>query len=291
MPRPSSIDIAKDDIKSFFSKNVGRVVSTLELYNIIWTHSDQWGIATSLHHKKVTSQLVTKGIIKLIELEHPSKGNKKLYAPHDWKDDPFEIGMQITTDVYFTHYTAMVVHGLTDQIPKSYFVNYERPTPSIKAEIDQEIIDENFSKPLKRSSNIYSYHDFKFYLLQGVHTGHLGVKDFGNDVKSLCTDLERTLIDITVRPGYSGGVTEVLEAFTRAKETININQLVSYIKKIQHAYPYHQAIGFYMERAGYPESHLKLIKEIGINYKFYLSHGIRNPKFSSDWNIVYPNGF
>ena len=291
MPKRSSIDIAKNKIKSFFSKNVGRVVSTNELYNIIWTHSDQWGIAASLHHKKVASQFVTKGIIKLIELEHTTKGDKKLYAPYNWKDDPFEIGMNLSRNVYFTHYTAMVIHGLTDQIPKSYFVNYERPTPTIRGEIDQEIIDENFSRPLKRSSNIYSYDDFKFYLLQGVHTGQLGVQDFGNNFKSLCTDLERTLIDITVRPAYSGGVTEVLEAFIRAKESINFNQLVLYLKQIQHAYPYHQAIGFYMERAGYTESHLEILKEMGINYKFYLSHGIRKPKISNDWNIVYPDGF
>ncbi|WP_421893849.1 type IV toxin-antitoxin system AbiEi family antitoxin domain-containing protein [Marinoscillum sp.] len=291
MPRRSSIDIAKDQIKSFFTENVGRVISTNELYNIIWAHSDQWGIASSLHHEKIASQLVAKGIIKLIELEHDSKGSKKLYAPYDWKDDPLEIGAHLTRGVYFTHYTAMAIHGLTDQIPKSYFINYERPTPSVRGEVDQDIIDKNFSKPLKRSSNIYSYHDFKFYLLQGVHTGHLGVQDFGVDFKFSCTNLERTLIDITVRPTYSGGVTEVLEAFIRARESIDINQLLSYLKRIQYAYPYHQAIGFYMECAGYSKSHLELLKKMGINYKFYLSHGIRTPKLSSEWNIIYPNGF
>ena len=41
------------------------------------------------------------------------------------------------------------------------------------------------------------------------------------------TNIERTLIDATVRPLYSGGVYEVFEAYRRAAEHISVNKLAA----------------------------------------------------------------
>ena len=75
------------------------------------------------------------------------------------------------------------------------------------------------------------------------------------------TNLERTLIDITVRPVYSGGVFEVAKAFELAKEKLSVNSLTAMLKKLEYTYPYHQAVGFYLERAGYKSSLLDLLRK------------------------------
>jgi len=105
------------------------------------------------------------------------------------------------------------------------------------------------------------------------------------------TRLERTLIDITVRPAYAGGIYQVLEAYKGAKERISVNTLIATLKKLDYVYPYHQAIGFYMERAGYEESRTERLLQMGVSLDFYLVHGIKNPDYDSKWRLFYPKGF
>ena len=66
------------------------------------------------------------------------------------------------------------------------------------------------------------------------------------------TNLERTLIDITVRPPYAGGIrNEVLQAYRAARDRASVDRLMSILDELSYVYPYHQAVGFLMEAAGY----------------------------------------
>ena len=64
------------------------------------------------------------------------------------------------------------------------------------------------------------------------------------DLDLRTTTLERTLIDIAVRPFYAGGVAEVAKACEMAKnKEVSVNRLASMLTKMHFGYPYHQAIG------------------------------------------------
>ena len=104
------------------------------------------------------------------------------------------------------------------------------------------------------------------------------------------TKLERTLIDIAVRPSYAGGVFQVLEAYRRAKDHISTGVLVATLKKLDYVYPYHQAIGFYMQRAGYTEAQYNRLKSAGLNYDFYLTYDLREKEFAPEWRLFFPKG-
>jgi predicted transcriptional regulator of viral defense system len=105
------------------------------------------------------------------------------------------------------------------------------------------------------------------------------------------TNVERTLIDITVRPGYAGGVFEVLKAFRNAKGKVSINKLTAMLKTLGYVYPYHQAIGFYLDRAGvYDESSIRLLRKIEMSHDFYLAHAMNDPEYSKDWRLFFPQG-
>jgi len=128
--------------------------------------------------------------------------------------------------------------------------------------------------------------------VNGKQTGQLEVGSVMLDGEEYrATKLERTLIDITVRPAYGGGVHQVLEAYQRAKDRASVSTILATLKKLAYVYPYHQAIGFYMQRAGYDAKRYDRLKALGLHHNFYLAHDIREREFDSDWRLFYPKGF
>ena len=123
--------------------------------------------------------------------------------------------------------------------------------------IPQENIDKAFSKPMRTTNNYFDYNNQRIYILNGQYTNNLGViEQEGIRV----TNIERTLIDITVRPQYSGGVyDEFSNIFKKAKGEASANRIAAYLQKLDYSYPYHQAIGLYLEKAGYKENAIRLL--------------------------------
>src|SRR5262249_7990404 len=132
---------------------------------------------------------------------------------------------------------------------------------------------------------------YKVYLLNGKSVGKVGVITMNFAGVSLpVTNIERTLIDVTVRPEYAGGVDTVFAAYQAAKGRFSVNRLVSYLKQMKYVYPYHQAIGFYLEQAAYPASALALLRRLPIAHKFYLAYQMPKTRFSEHWSLFYPEG-
>ena len=179
-------------------------------------------------------------------------------------------------------------------MPKIINVNAEqKEKPRYSSHLEQGRIDFAFRKPTRLTTNVVEYEGYQIRLLNGVHTGNLGVVELpGPEGEPLrITELERTLIDIAVRPEYSGGVFEVLQAYRRAGGQVSINRLAALLKSIDYVYPYHQAIGFYLEMAGtYKKSQIALLRKFEVTHDFYLMHQIKEPEYSSQWRLFYPKG-
>lgn len=139
---------------------------------------------------------------------------------------------------------------------------------------------------------IYQHDGWDVTVINGKNTGALGVEDVHGPANERVkvTSIERTLIDIVVRPEYSGGIFNVLDAYRAAKDRVSTNRLMSVLKKLDYIYPYHQSIGFLMERAGFDFKRYSRLKEPGIELNFYLSHGITDPMYSEEWKLYYPSG-
>ena len=71
----------------------------------------------------------------------------------------------------------------------------------------------------------------------------------------------------------------------------SVNKMISYLKRLEFIYPYHQAIGFYLERAGYTNTQLSLVEKIEKKYDFYLDYGMKETDYSKKWRLFYPKGF
>jgi hypothetical protein len=61
------------------------------------------------------------------------------------------------------------------------------------------------------------------------------------------------------------------------------------IEELHYVYPYHQAIGFYPQRAGLDLKSLSSLRKLELKYDFFLVHGMKKTKFDSQWRIHYPH--
>jgi predicted transcriptional regulator of viral defense system len=204
----------------------------------------------------------------------------------------YAVALSVKNKSYLTHGSAMFLHGLAEGDSETVHVNYEQSPKPRGSGLTQEGIDRAFANRQRQSNLTYQYEGYRIVVINGKSTSGLEVGSLpgaGGELLDV-TNLERTLIDITVRPSYAGGVTKVLRAFERAEGQVSINTLVSTLKKLDYVYPYHQAIGFYMQKAGYPEGHLKKLLKLGLNFDFYLSHELPTGKkiYDGEWRIIYP---
>jgi predicted transcriptional regulator of viral defense system len=127
-----------------------------------------------------------------------------------------------------------------------------------------------------------------------MNTEELGVVTLGATFEAVkvnvrVTDLERTLIDLVVRPAYAGGPDEVLNAFRIAKNRASPERIAELLKRLNYTYPFHQAIGLYMDAAGYPEADLALFKKKRMQFDFYLAPQMSSKKFVDQWRIHVPD--
>lgn len=202
-----------------------------------------------------------------------------------------QVFLTLKRGCHFSHYTAVKLHGLTEQVPKTTYLNFEQGLSSnSKGKLTQGAIDAAFKRPVRTTKYVAETDEFRVCLLNGRNTGYLGVEAIDGDWMR-ATNVERTLIDIAVRPVYSGGVHEVLNAYRHAMDRVSVNRLASMLAELQFIYPYHQVIGCYLERAGYRPAMLDLLRRFPMEFDFYLEHGMRKTEHVKEWRLHVPQGF
>lgn len=294
--RQSRIQIARSDIILKFDTSEQRIFTRSDLDRILQTHRQFWRLATRTTTNDFIAYLQKSSKLREIALEFPSRTDIR----YVWDEAPtLEVVASLRPRSYISHFTALKCHGLTQQVPKTIYVNSEQQGRSNpESRLDQTRIRLAFSRPQRASGNIAFLGDYRICLLSGQNTGEAGVvTQTVTDIATAApatvriTNLERTLIDIAVRPSYSGGVDEVLTAYRNALGQASVNRLTSLLKNIGYVYPYHQAIGFYLERAGFKPSAVDLLRAFPIEYDFYLTHEMLEQEYVPQWRLYIPKGF
>lgn len=288
--RKESFQAAYQTIADYFQNTNIQAFTTFDLLNIFEKNRDIWKIASYRNAKHFFKYLENSGILKLKILTHQSTGSVKTILSKS-NASYYDIALTIKKDGYLSNYTAMSIHQLTLQIPKSIYVSFMKSgtlkNNSSTVTLSQDSIDQAFAKPQRITSEVYKS-EIDNYRIVFVQKGYLE-KEIGLESNQgiTYTDLERTLIDIVLRPAYSGGVFEILEAYVNAREVADTDKLYNYLNQLNYAYPYHQLIGFYLEKAKYEEKrYLKFYKKVG-DFKFYLTYNISNKQYDEKWKYIF----
>ncbi len=139
--------------------------------------------------------------------------------------DLLDLVQSLNQEGYFTHFTAIYLSDLTEQTPKTVYFNIEQRLSGGDGQLTQEAIHRAFKAEPRLSSNVVEYKGTRIVKVNGRNTHQLGVvvknRPQGSAVR--VTNIERTLIDATVRSAYSGGIAVVAEAF-ETRERFGVGQ-------------------------------------------------------------------
>jgi predicted transcriptional regulator of viral defense system len=292
MPRPSRLTISKNDIFAYFDAAPQKVFTQAELAVVLDEQRSFWRLAVS------TSTLEFIGFLiehkRLHRVTFKSEAYNQEIVRYSWGNASiYKLALSLRKSAYLSHGTAVFLHGLTDLIPKTIYLNAEQsPKPPPRGELTQQALSRAFANKQRQSNLSYAFEDWEVTVVNGKHTDRLGVEALTDPTgeKVDATNLERTLIDITVRPAYAGGIFQVLQAYQTAKKDVSTNRLLSILKKLNYVYPYHQAIGFLMQRAGYAPDRYEMLREPGTNFDFYITHAMEDPVYDSTWRLFHPKG-
>jgi hypothetical protein len=240
---------------------------------------------------KILQLIITSGIVQPIELTSTYPFESKRY--HRGPFSPYELALSLKPGSYLSHGTAAYLHKLSDHGPKMIYVNKEQSPKYSSGSLTQAGIDRAFSVKQRTSGFQLQHGRTTITLLNGKHSGRLGVVAMKGPNGELLevTDLERTLIDIVVRPAYAGGVRHVLTAFVRSRPKVSVRRISKLLRRLDYIYPYHQAIGFYLEVAGHAPADLEVFRKPKLKFDFFLAHGIEETEFNERWRIHYPVDF
>jgi len=266
-----------------------RLFSPSHLAEIFIQIRTEWGLPRSLTFNKFRDlALETK---TLQEVEFTSTYPLRTTRFHRGEFSAYELALSLRPRSYLSHGTAAFLHGLTDRQPEFVHVNQEQSAKQRSGSLTQAGLNRAFSGKQRQSNFIVTHKKTRIMLLNGKDTGELGVEEIigarGEALK--ITNVERTLIDIAVRPGYAGGAKSVLVTYGRALQKIAASRLAAMIEKLDYVYPYHQAIGFYLQRAGLDFKSLTNLRNLELKYDFFLEHGMKKTRFDSRWRIHYPH--
>lgn len=294
------LQIAKADIVDAFAHGP-HVLRTADIALMLNEKRNFWRLAQGTSLRDFIGFMVGKTDLREVRFPFPQRE----VLGYTWGRVPLlETLLRLVDRSYYSHYTALRIHGLTEQVPKTIYLNQEKLRSSTLGQsgdslYDQKAIDEAFSKPPRTSNNEIELleEQCRVVMLQSAYHAGLGIIEgainYGGEqsVTLRYTDLERTMIDIVIRPFYAGGVFEVAKAFEKAKGQLSVNKMSAMLKKMDFGYPYHQAVGYYLERADYKGSLIDIFRRQPMERDFYLAHNIGKVSYRSQWRLYVPEGF
>jgi hypothetical protein len=284
-PREATL---RDQFRQKLVDSSRNVFSEADLLQLAVELRLEQGFPRSLSERNFVRRIIQDVILKTIPLSATYSFEAKRY--HYGAFTGYELASSLKPGGYLSHGTAAQLHHLIDHEPTIIYVNKEQSPKTAKGTLSQTGIDRAFSHKQRQSGYIVTHDRTQIVLLSGKSSNRLGVvKIAGPQSEPLeLTNVDRTLIDIAVRPTYTGGAKSVAKAYRNAFSQTSVSRLAKMLGELGYVYPYHQTLGFYLQNAGHPVSTLEPLRDLGLHFNFYLEHGMKGLRFDPTWRVHYP---
>src|SRR5690606_12277656 len=115
---------AETEIRSFFNEDDNISYTRNDLISIFENNREKWKIANYRNYRHFNSFIGEKNILYKEELVHQSTSSiKTLWNKKNASN--FEKGLTIKKGAYLSNFTAMKLHQITLQIPKTIYISYD----------------------------------------------------------------------------------------------------------------------------------------------------------------------
>ncbi len=234
------------EIKEYLDNNQIDVFNRAELYNYFK--------GTGLHE----FEKALRGVVKNEPYLMIEKGK---YCRYTFRNE-YVIGNALTDDATIGYWSAMNIHGLTEQFPNRVYIQ------TTKNKINKEVFGV----------------EYKFIRIRTTKRTGIIKMGMGNHQFRI-TDIEKTIVDCFDLPQYSGGFSELIRAFNKTK--INARNLIHYCEKINNIAAI-KRLGFLAELLEKKElkSFIKYAgKKTNKKYSQFDVFGFNEGKFDSKWKL------
>ena len=112
-----SREITLSAVSAFFEELPLKVFKRAQIARLLEENRIPWKAAPSITPHRFIGLLLEQTPLREIRLEFPSRPEIRFA----WGDASiYQLLMSLNRKAYCSHYTAMVLHGLTEQIPKTW---------------------------------------------------------------------------------------------------------------------------------------------------------------------------
>ena len=197
--------------------------------------------------------------------------------PGMWSAHEFEVAMNLVSPAAVSHWSAMSIHGLTRQIPRTVFVltTTESSVPRMRSAGDKLV-----------SRRGYLAGNTRYLFVQVKPERFFGIeKIWVNDRRRVSvTDPERTLLDALCFPQYCGTFGEATEAFNMRGDDLDIERIVGYALRLGGAAA--KRLGWVLEYYDFDLSRFRSLLDLPIKgYRKLDPTGPRKGPCNSRWMI------
>ena len=150
--RKTKVDTAAPQVFRYFDQLPTKVYRRTDLARHLGEHGDEWGLPVAFSTQRFLRFLIETG--RLSEVVFPFPPPYKREVRYMWGEvSLYDVAQTLKPNSYFSHYTAVKFHGLTEQLPKTTYLNVEQPNPSVSTgALTQKGIDTAFRRPAREDT-------------------------------------------------------------------------------------------------------------------------------------------